>query len=78
VFTVYKSYERERARILAPIEGYRREMSEVQSGKKVGVIMSKALLIEAWSMCRPRTNKAGETMSRVNIGELQADMRKAR
>lgn len=50
---LYVAYEKDRRRILAPLEGYRKRPPGYDDPKKRGIIVSKALIIEAWSMCRP-------------------------
>lgn len=78
VHAVYANYDSERSQILGPLEGFKREGTAKKSIRKRGFVISKALLIEAWSMCRPRTSKDKETFRRANLTDLQYDMISAR
>jgi hypothetical protein len=62
----FKAYERRRRKQLAPLDGYKDRSQEMRDDKRRGLLISKALIIEAWFMCRP--NSGGG--SRVNIKAL--------
>ena len=57
--------------------GCKKSKPDEDNDKKRGFKMSKALIIEAWSLCRPKNVSKGLSgkKSRVNIKELQSDMR---
>lgn len=44
----FKNYERQRRKLLSPLDGYEEREEEVKNDKKRGLLMSKAIIIEAW------------------------------
>ena len=71
----YIAYEKERAEILAPVEGHKKELNDAEDEQRRGYVLSKALIIEAWSKCRP---KGAGNMKRINVKELTKDMKEVK
>ncbi len=72
----YIAYEKERAEILAPVEGPNKEINDAEDEQRRGYVLSKALIIEAWSKCRPK-GTAGN-VKRINVKELTKDMKEVK